>query len=488
MSEQPNVLLITTDHWPSTLFGHAGHPDIQTPTLDAIARSGIRFTNAYSECPVCIPARRTLMTGLTPRGHGDRVFKTTEPMPNSPTIAQTFRDAGYQAIGVGKLHVYPQRDRIGFDDVILAEEGRPHLGAQDDYDLFLGDQGYPGEGFMHGMSNNEYSQRPWHLPENLHVTNWATRQMARTIKRRDPSKPGFWYLAYAHPHPPLVPLSCYLDLYRNIDPGLPYRGEWSENPDKIPYALRAIRSKNEHLNEEQIRWAKRAFYALCTHIDHQLRIVIGTLREEGLLQNTIIMFTSDHGDMLGTHGLWAKRLFYEQSANVPMLLSGIDGCERVGQHRTEDRLVGWQDVMPTLLDLAGIDIPTQVEGRSMVGDQPRSHLYGECGEGDSATRMVRNERYKMIYYPVGNRIQLFDLLKDPHENRDLSTDNYYQDIKDNLTQIMISEFYGSDAEWIQDGLLTGLPDKVFEPRADRSLSGQRGSHWPLPPVDRSRFI
>ncbi|MCZ6680293.1 MAG: sulfatase-like hydrolase/transferase [Candidatus Poribacteria bacterium] len=113
-SEQPHVLLIATDHWPASLLGVAGHPAIQTPTLDQLARNGIRFTRGYSECPVCIPARRTLMTGTMPRTHGDRVFKDRLPMPAVPTMAQTFRDAGYQAYAVGKLHVYP-RNATGLD-------------------------------------------------------------------------------------------------------------------------------------------------------------------------------------------------------------------------------------------------------------------------------------------------------------------------------------------------------------------------------------
>ena len=193
---RPNVLVVVTDHWFGALFGVAGHPAIQTPTLDTLARSGVRFPNAYSECPVCIPARRSLMTGTTPRTHGDRVFKETLPMPAGlPTLAQTFRDAGYQAQAVGKLHVFPQRDRIGFDDVLLDEEGRTQYGVTDDYELFLGDEGFAGRHFDHGMSNNEYVTRPWHLPEHTHATNWATREMCRAIKRRDPLRPAFWYLS-----------------------------------------------------------------------------------------------------------------------------------------------------------------------------------------------------------------------------------------------------------------------------------------------------
>ena len=104
MPNQPNVLLISTDHWPASLLGAAGHPTIETPTLDQLAANGVRFTNAYAECPVCIPARRTLMTGTPPRVHGDRVFKPDATIPALPTLAQTLRDAGYQAVGSGRIH------------------------------------------------------------------------------------------------------------------------------------------------------------------------------------------------------------------------------------------------------------------------------------------------------------------------------------------------------------------------------------------------
>ncbi|MCB1124434.1 MAG: sulfatase-like hydrolase/transferase, partial [Verrucomicrobiae bacterium] len=358
MSDAPNVLLICTDHWPASLMGCAGHPAIQTPTLDQIAANGIRFTNAYSECPVCIPARRTLMTGTTPRTHGDRVFQEQLPMPDLPTLAGTFGQAGYQTYAVGKLHVFPQRNRIGFDDVILDEEGRQIYGVVDDYELFLGDRGYAGRYFEHGMSNNEYSYRPWFFPEELHPTNWASNQMCRVIKRKDPERPAFWYLSYRHPHPPLIPLQTYIDLYRDMGIQIdePYHGNWT-NPDDPWFSLQVDKDRGAKFTAEQIHAARLAFYALCTHIDHQLRVVIGTLREEGLLDNTIICFTSDHGDMLGNHGMWAKRLFYENSANVPMLLMGVKDDERVGHHRVENRVVGWQDIMPTLLDLAGVQIP-----------------------------------------------------------------------------------------------------------------------------------
>lgn len=480
MAAQPNVLLITTDHWPASHLGIAGHPVIQTPTLDQFARCGTRFTNAYSECPVCIPARRTLLTGTDPQTHGDRTFQTTLPMPAIPTIADAFREGGYQTFAVGKLHVYPQRDRAGFDDVILAEEGRPYGGMIDDYEIFLGDQGFPGRQFDHAMSNNEYSARTWHLPEHCHVTNWITREMGRTMRRRDPTRPGFWYLSFTHPHPPLVPAEFYWNLYQNVDIPLPTRGQWADDRSGLPSRVRQQQLGWNCTTEFEIRQALRAFYALSTQIDHQLRLVIGTLREEGLLDDTIVMFTSDHGDMLGNHDLWAKRLFYEGSANVPMILMGPAGDERVGQGQIDDRLVGWQDIMPTLLDLAGLAIPDSVTGISMIADSKRELLYGECNEGKTATRMLHDGRYKLIYYPAGNHFQLFDLSTDPLELENIVDRPEIKDVRARLTQALIERLYESDLEWVVDGRLVGLPAYEVQPPDNRGLLLQRGVHWPFP--------
>jgi len=481
MSTQPNVLLITADHWPGSLLGVAGHPVIQTPTLDQLARCGTLFTRAYTECPVCIPARRTLLTGTAPRTHGDRTFEVEMPMPQVRTIAQAFRDAGYQAFAVGKLHVYPPRARAGFDEVILCEEGRPQLGPTDDYEIYLGEQGLAGQQFLHGMSNNDYVTRPWHLAEEHHVTNWTTRQMARAIQRRDPTRPGFWYLSYTHPHPPLVPPQVYLDMYRDVHPGDPYHGDWPRTRDSMPCRMNNRLIDSEHYTLDQIHTARRSFYALCTHIDHQIRIVIGSLREEGLLDDTVIMFLADHGDMLGNHGLWAKRLFYEDSARVPMILVGAKNASRVPEGRADNRLVGLQDVMPTLLDLAGIDVPETVDGLSMVGNEQRGHLYGEYGESHEATRMIHDGRYKFVYFASGNRKQLFDLEVDPHELKDLIDSNSHAEIRQSLETKLISELYGTDTQWLDDGELVGLPALTDPSPPDRGLSLQRGSHWPVPP-------
>ncbi|WP_233810173.1 sulfatase-like hydrolase/transferase [Paraburkholderia sp. HP33-1] len=481
--EQPNVLFIAVDQWPGALLGCAGHPSVLTPTIDHLARLGTRYTRAYSESPICIPARRSMMTGLSPRGHGDRSFKPAERLPKEPLLAQCFRDAGYQATAIGKLHVFPQRARIGFDDTILAEEGRIELGTTDDYDIYLADHGHTGEQFMHGMSNNDYMFRPWHLEEAHHVTNWTAREAARAIKRRDPDRPGFWHVSFTHPHPPLAPLASYIEMYDRLPIDEPNAGIWSERLETLPQALQVVRAywPAEH-SAHVLRGIRQAYYALCTHIDHQIRVLIGTLRDEGILDDTLIALVSDHGDMLGEHGLWGKCVFYERAANIPFILVGTAGCKRIGRGVTDDRLVALQDIMPTLLDVAGIPIPGTLDGMSAVGAERRDFLYGECREMRSATRMMHDGRHKLIWYPAGNHIQLFDLTADPTEMVDLSSDPAYVKVRTRLEHELAKSLYGCDEAWATDGRLIGYQPDEYTPEASRTFANQRGLHYPPPPL------
>lgn len=472
---RPNVLLICVDHWPGRLIGAAGNDQIITPTLDNFCANGVRYSNAYSATPTCIPARRALMTGTTAQTHGDRTFSYV-PMPDLLTMPQAFRNAGYQAFAVGKLHVTPARDRIGFDDVILNEEGRHQEGPiKDDYERYLEAAGFSGEELTHAMGNNTYTVRPWHLSENLHPTNWTTREMCRVIQRRDPTRPAFWYCSYSAPHPPVTPPAEYLDLYRDLGVDEPYIGKWATDADRLPYALRYhVSRRTKDRTRRSIQLARQGFYGQCTYIDHQLRLLIGTLKEQGLLDDTIVMFVSDHGDMLGNHGLWAKPPMYEFSANIPMILVPTAAYEQAGFGQLDDRLAELRDVMPTLLDLCGISIPDSVEGISIVGSRTRDYLYCEHYEDERSMRMVRSNRYKLIYYPAGNVIQMFDLHEDPNELNDLAEAGEVASVRKHLTDQLIESMWGSDERWITNGMLNGMPAPPFEPFPDRDLSGQRG--------------
>jgi len=473
----PNILLVTADQWPGSLLGCAGREDIDTPTLDRIAANGTRFVNAHSECPICIPARRSLMTGTSPRVHGDRVFQPALPVPDLPHLARLFRDAGWQTGAVGKLHVYPPRDRIGFEEVISYEEGRPQLGGPDDWEIWLSDKGHAGLGHAHAMSNNGYEVRPWHLPEDTHPTVWQARQMCRMIQRRDPTRSQFLYLSFNFPHPPIVPPQSYLSMYagRAMQPAA--QGDWNGD---LPPALERVRRAWPALAPDRLAEVRRAFHAQCTLIDHQLRLVIGTLREQEMLDDTIILFTSDHGDMLGDHGLFAKRVMLAGSAEVPMLLMGRKGCDRVGLG-TDDRLACMADIMPTLLDLAGLPVPPTCTGRSLVGATRRETLYCEALEGQGAMRMITDCRWKLIWYPAGNRVQLFDRQEDPAETRDLADVPEHVATRRRLEEALVAELYGTDLDGVTEGRLTGIEAAPVTTHPGRDLNGQRGLHYPEPP-------
>lgn len=475
-SNKKNVLMICCDHWFADLMGCAGRHDIMTPTLDYLAEHGVRFDNCYSECPVCIPARRTMMTGLLPATHGDRVYSDRMPMPQVATLPQVFRDNGYQAYAVGKLHVFPQRDRIGFDDVILAEEGRYEFGVVDDYQAWLGENGYVGQEFMHGMGNNNYLTRPWHLDERAHPTTWVTTQMMKTIKRLDPTRPAFLYCSYAFPHPPLVPLQQFWDMYDDAELCAPTGQDWLDDR----YIFQALREPEIDYSEKEKRRARRAFYAQCTHIDYSIRSLIGTLRECNMLDNTLLVFLSDHGDMLFDHDMVAKRCFYEQSAKIPLIFTGKPVADMAGTVRHD--LAEMADVMPTILQMCGLPIPSTVEGKALFDASlpARDFLFGEIGEDKKATRMVRRGDYKFIYYPCGNVKQLFDLKNDPTESHDLAGDAAYAALLAELEALMIPQLHGMDLDWVHDGRLVGYPAPEYRPTPNYGLYNQRGYHWPPP--------
>lgn len=472
--EQKNVLFIQVDQWSEKFTGFGGCREIMTPTLDQLARDGVVFSNCYSTCPVCIPARRSLMTGTFPKTHGDRIYSDRMTMPDFCTLAEAFSNAGYQTMAVGKLHVYPQRNRIGFDDVILQEEGRYEFGLTDDYQIWLGEQGLPGMEYMHAMGNNTYYTRPWPLSERAHPTFWTTHQMIRQLQRRDTTRPFFFYLSYQFPHPPLVPLKEYMDMYSLEELSTPVEDNWSNDGSPIMYEMKGAAS---HYTDKEIKLAKRAYFAQCTYIDHQIRLVIGSLREKGLLDTTLIVFTSDHGEMLFDHGMVGKRSFYENSAHIPLLFSGKPMSELRG--KCLEKLACLEDIMPTLLSFCDIEIPKTVEGIDLLGEQERCYLYGEVSEGVKATRMVRDRRHKLIYYPYGNKFQLFDMEVDPKEKKNVCDDKKYQEIFQELKEKLKQSLYGKDREWIKGGDFCGVREKAYRDVADYGFSNQRGLHWPV---------
>ncbi len=423
----PNILLITTDQQRHDALGINGNPVLKTPNLDALAARGTNFSRCYVSCPVCIPARRTLLSGLHPDTHGMQGYRDGWDFDPAHTLPGCLSKAGYQTQLVGKLHQHPQRKRFGYDHMILSDSAndRPTSPSQrhNEYTAWLADRGFSHHSNAHGISGNGRLARPWTASEELHHTSWVAEQAARFFDTtRDPSAPWFLHVSFVAPHPPLIPPQAYWDRYANRADMRPTIGEWA--PTGTPRPGLAPDSANGPFDPEEIRLATAGYYGLINHLDDRIAYVIDRFfeyRNPRAGEPVYILFSSDHGEMLGDHHLYRKSLPYEGSTHVPLFVSGRNVDVPRG---TCDALCGWEDLMPTILDLAGVPIPDGVDGRSLVptmrgGSPPREAMHGVCLD-KSPHRWVVAGRHKYVWFTKTNEEQLFDVIADPKECRDLS--------------------------------------------------------------------
>jgi len=433
---RPNVLLICCDHLRADQLGCNGHPVAQTPQIDKLAAQGVNFQRAFSECPVCVPARRILMTGLNPYHiHMDRNLDTQE-FPEGPKLAELLTRAGYQTFASGKLHTHPQRNRIGFEDVQLNEEGRKQGGlVRDDYEAMLMENGVQQLAYSHGLGNNQYGLRISPLETRFTTTQWTADQAMRFIERRDPTRPFFLYVSFDKPHPPITPPREYYELFARTEFPRPVMGDWLDR--KLNNWIQMLRNANlwEGIkgNEEWIQQNLRGFAAMTTHIDSMIGQIIGTLREHGVMNNTWIVFTSDHGDHLFDHGNFAKGDFFQGSTRIPFIV--VPPRNWAHEHMRQGRNdtvtpVGLADVLPTLLDICELDDPTARDGQSLLPritcpDAPfREFSFGRCNDHYA----VSDGRFRMQWSSEQDLYYLFDQDNDPRDCNDLADHPDYADV------------------------------------------------------------
>ena len=494
MSQKPyNILLITSDHHRGDSLGLLDHPVAFTPHLDKLAQQGVLFRRAYSECPVCIPARMSIMTGLRPGTTEDSIgynyYKECSPFLRSQTLPGLLGEAGYQTQAVGKMHFFPQRKRHGFDNMIIEEEGRLLPGLfKDDYEMWLQDNGFVGEDHSHGVTNNENSCRIWHLPERAHPTNWTARETCRWFNRMEPGSPFFMWMSFSAPHPPYTPPPAYWELFRDIPVPEPVSGNWTDSKWIPADFLRVKYSGNfDRLKGEWYGKTVRAYYALITQIDFQISLVIGMLRERELLDNTIILYTADHGDLMGDFGNFAKRLFYEGSANVPFILVLPEGHPDYRYGETSYNPVGLQDILPTLLDAAGVAIPGNITGISALAGlreprHSRSLIHGNYTRGpeaSDASHMISDGHFKYFWYNEGNIEQLFDLERDPREQNNLAQDPNNKKLVGEWRERLIGVLEEERSPDVKDGKLVSVPYPEIDEKKlrSRNIFNPRGMHY-----------
>ncbi len=468
MSDQPNIVLVICDQWRGDCLGISGHPVVETPHLDGIARNGVNFTSAYSAVPSCIAARAGLLTGLRPQSHGRVGYRDGVDWNYDVTMPGEFASAGYHTQAVGKMHVFPERSLMGFHNVVLHDGYLHHsrkmnsnYALTDDYWRWLKENaGADADYQSHGLQSNSWVARPWHMEEKYHPTNWVVSESINFLQRRDRRKPFFLMMSFVRPHAPLDPPACYFEQYLSQEmPPVPI-GDWADTDDAdrnglYPNTVRGI------IGERQLHRARAGYYGCMTHIDHQIGRFSEALGEDDPTGNTIWLFTSDHGELMGDHNLFRKAFPYEGPTRIPFFLRAPDrfGLAAGGE---VDSPVELRDVMPTLLDLAGVDVPPSVEGHSVLplarGDSPnwRSYIHGEHAWGPESNHYLTDGREKYIWYSQDGREQLFDLANDRQELHDLSQDPSRKTTLAEWRARLVAELDGREEGYVQDGaLITG---------------------------------
>lgn len=420
VASQPNILLIHTEHHRGDALGCEGHPVLLTPNMDTIAYQGARFSRFYSACPSCIASRRSMLTGQDPQTHGLVGYQDGLEWDGVPTLPGVLHANGYQTAHIGRdMHQHPPRKGYGFETMEINA----------DYFEWLKDQNSRhniDDWFGGGVMHNDWTVHPWPLAEELHATNWTVERALRFMQQRDASRPFFLSLGFLAAHPPFQPPAFYLERYLRTGVPEPHIGDWARPPR--PEELGQEDHVSAHriaLPAEALLCMRAAYYGLLNHVDDQLRRLINPVKGLRHRHDTIIILTSDHGEMLGDHYRFRKSVAYEGSARVPFLLSAPPSFNVVKGSVT-DALATHADLMPTILDMLGLPIPGTVDGRSlyplMRGESPATWRPWLHIEHAPNHQCLTDGREKYIWWPGEGREQLFDLTRDPCELHDQAVD------------------------------------------------------------------
>lgn len=411
-TDRPNFLLLVTDQQRFDTIAAAGAGHMFTPHLNWLLESGIQFCRGYTDSPVCVAARASLLTGC----HHHRMVQNgwwgqQSAADATDTLPAHLTRAGYQTHGYGKFHYHPDHANFGW-------EHRENLGIYYRGIRRQGDRVVPME---HGVGQNEMEPVLSTVHENDSLTHWITRRGIDFLETRDETRPFCLYLGYSNPHPPFDPPPNYWALYANREVPSAVYGDWSKEVEEIPGGfMEATWGLNgvDRFTPEQLAQCRRAYYALITQIDYSLGLLFGRLRELGLLENTWIFFTSDHGEMLGDHHMGAKSVFLEPSAHVPFLVRPPASHAEL-RGTSSEALVCLADIFPTINELAGATMPEKVDGLSLVdlatGKAERERLFGRCG---NQYGLIEKE-LMYTWTSAGGDELLFDLSTDPEQRVEL---------------------------------------------------------------------
>lgn len=457
LDRPPNVLLIMSDQHTRKALGFAGNTVARTPNLDALARSGVYFESAYCTYPVCVPSRASLLTGLYPHHH--QAVDNSRAWPfKVKTLAHILGGAGYMTGLIGKMHFVDAQThgfayKLDFNDwhqylgpktKLVAEEIiDPNSGSGiPQIDDLWRESGDPWTGVIERDNREGYTSvgRISALAEEDHFESFVARESIRFIRDHGKQQPFFLVSSFLKPHDPFMPAERFAKMFDAFEMKLPETWgkidpattpKWVQERIQYDYGCPELRFP------EAAKLHTAYYYANLAQTDDNIGKLLRTLRELGLEENTIVLYTSDHGEMLGEKGLWQKMTFYEPAAGVPLLWR-VPGVTSPNARCAAP--VSLVQVAATLLELCGVSAPTELDGLSVTrllhepsGENERTVFAEMRLKTKSPGVMIRQGRYKYCYY-VGDLEELFDLDTDPAEMKNLTGLLTYREKHDELKE------------------------------------------------------
>lgn len=468
----PNILVIMSDQHRADLLGCAGDPAVQTPNLDRLAAEGVRFTRVNCQGPLCMPARASFLTERYVRDHG--VYSNWAAVaPDSPTYLKALRESGYHTAMIGKAHLYrdeaqgmrhadefaPSLKRLGFTEVeesgdkFSADASNRYtdfLGERDLLDVYrrhITDRSYQGENESGAGATKRvpmWDSTPLPIPLDAYIDAWQGRQAVRWIERYNRDKPFFAFVGFPGPHDPWDAPQAAVDRYAAVEISMPRSTRRPKLDGTGTYGrlLGAFLnlSDTDTMTDDAIRGMRRAYCADITVIDDAIGRIRAALEARDLLRKTWIIYTSDHGEMGGNHGLMSKCVFYEPAVRVPLIIRPPAGCDPL----VVGSLVEHLDVPATLREIAGAPDVAASEGRSLLG-----HLSNDRAQARELSisenwgfALFETERYKLVVDEDAlSPCQLFDLLHDPCEDENRVADPECSAVVDEMMETMVRPFF-----------------------------------------------
>lgn len=447
MQKPKNILILHCDQLRWDCLGYAGNPDIQTPNLDALAADSVSYTNHFTVYPICTPSRYSLWSGMYVHQHGAWNNRATLP-GGYRTLPQVLQENGYDTAVVGKMHFTPTYHDIGFSRMCLAEQngvGR----YEDDYHTELMARGAIDRVDLHHQSEefrqpptdlryDMFQAAPSDLPAPLHSTSWITEKALEEISAwQDTSH--LLMVGYIKPHHPFDPPHPYSERYDPDKLTLP--PDYTDHPFARDMAANGTAVDYGQMGEADFRQVLAYYYGAITQIDEGIGQIIALLKRKGLYRDTMVLFTSDHGEYMGQHHMLLKcNHLYDSLARIPLLIKYPDG-----PRGNDSRLCENIDVMPTVLDACGLTIPPSVQGESLLSGVRKEFVFSEGQYGGDSSPcngyMIRSDRYKLLVRGSLEDGMLFDLEKDPWEQENRFHDPAYGEIlawlKEQLIETML---------------------------------------------------